>query len=171
MSSETAKLHCNYLQRELLWEFISIIVFAFGFVCIKSLSRGIYLYKSLKRGIYTEKSLINSYEFNSSAPLFPARSSRGLYVKQKLLNNKRKGVNHEISYSSDLRLQLRRLEIRFTTRRTAWSHHLSLNPQKLKALQYAVRAWKRNALLLHLFQSRLWTFKISCDLKPKTKRR
>ena len=34
-----------------------------------------YLYKSLKRGIYTDKFLINGYEFNSSAPLFPATFS------------------------------------------------------------------------------------------------
>ena len=34
-----------------------------------------HLYKSLKRGIYTDKFLINGYEFNSSAPLFPATFS------------------------------------------------------------------------------------------------
>ena len=61
--------------RELLWEWISINFFVLGFICIKSLSRGIYLYKSLKRGIYTDKFLINSFQFNSSAPLFPATLS------------------------------------------------------------------------------------------------
>ena len=49
--------------------------FVGGFVCIKSLSRGIYRYKSLKQVIYTDKFLINSYEFNSSTPLFPATLS------------------------------------------------------------------------------------------------
>ena len=33
------------------------------------------MYKSLRRGIYTDKALINSYEFNSSAPPFPATLS------------------------------------------------------------------------------------------------
>lgn len=61
------------------------------------------------------------------------------------------------------------LEFSFTTRRVAWSHHLGLNPQNLKALRYAATAWRRSKLLLHLFQSRLWTFKI-CDLTPKAKR-
>ena len=45
------------------------------FVCITSLSQGIYLYKSLKQGFCTYKFLINSYEFNSSTPLFPATLS------------------------------------------------------------------------------------------------
>ena len=33
------------------------------------------MHKSLKQEIYTEKFLVNSREFNSSAPLFPATSS------------------------------------------------------------------------------------------------
>ena len=47
------------MQRELLWELISIIFFRLGFVCINW-------------GIYTDKFLINSYEFNSLSPLFRA---------------------------------------------------------------------------------------------------
>ena len=41
----------------------------------EKLNYRIYLYKSLKREIYTDKFLNNSFEFNSSAPLFPATLS------------------------------------------------------------------------------------------------
>ena len=63
-------INCN---KTFSWELISHFFFASGFVCIESLSRGIYLWKfHLKRGTDTDKFLINSYEFNSSALLFPA---------------------------------------------------------------------------------------------------
>ena len=82
---------------------IHYFFFPFGFVCIKSLIREIYLYKSLKRWIYTNKFLINSYHFNSSALLFPPtftsppRTFSLSNIQERCtLNNKRRGVNHEI---------------------------------------------------------------------------
>ena len=72
MSSATATLIAT---RTFIGINFHFFLFTFGFVCIKSLSRGIYLYESLKRGIYIDTFLINSYEFNSSALLSPARSS------------------------------------------------------------------------------------------------
>ena len=95
------------LKGELLWELILIEFFPFRFVCIKSLSQGIYLYRSLKRGIYTAKFLIDSYQFNSLASLFPAKLPSPPRTFSLLntqdgctLNNKREGVNHEITHDN-----------------------------------------------------------------------
>ena len=73
MSSATATLIATRTLIEINFHF-----FVHFWVCLYKIlkSRDLwYLYESLKRGIYPDKFLINSYEFNTSALLFPATSS------------------------------------------------------------------------------------------------
>ena len=73
MSSATATLIAT---RTLIG--INFHFFVHFWVCLYKIptSRDLrYRYESLKQGIYTDKFLIHSYEFNSSALLFPATSS------------------------------------------------------------------------------------------------
>ena len=59
-SPEKLKFNWNKLQREFLWEWITVNFFSFGFVWIKSPSRGNYLYKSK-----SHKTMVPNYKWLS----------------------------------------------------------------------------------------------------------